>query len=380
MPAERTVAIYSDPGRTSALVRRLLSQDSAAKSAVAEGARGSRPPGGAVEIGRSHWSDGAHIVHHQILLPLSADGTLDLDEIHRWSSDNQVAITIVVTELPRMAAKQPTTLELQFTGRTGIISLPALGPFMVGRLLRRELARAISALSYDTTAHGGQDVVEPPSDELLGHVHGEWGSKADARGQAIYLTTPGWAPGHLWNMLGMVAANEPLWSMGKLTGLFSAAAATSAFGIFYSTIWEMATFLSAWRLISVSVVCITLTVTWLIVSNRLWDSAAVGNKRQRLMYTSSTVVTLLVSISVLYLLLFLGILGMGSLLIDPAFMEQETGEQADLGNYVDVAWLSASLGTLAGAIGSNFDTSAHRENLTQGSREQQRYPRDEAQR
>lgn len=199
-------------------------------------------------------------------------------------------------------------------------------------------------------------------------------------GEAIYLTTPRWFPGHLWNTLGMVAANEPLWSMRKLTGLFSAAAAASAFGIFYSTIWEMATFLSPWRLATVSAVCVMLTVTWLILSNRLWESFAIASRRQALMYTSSTVATLLVSVSGLYLLLFFAILGMGGLLIDPAFMEQETGKPPTVGSFIDVAWLSASLGTLAGAIGSNFDSSIHRENLTQGSRELQRYPRDEAQR
>ncbi len=38
------------------------------------------------------------------------------------------------------------------------------------------------------------------------------------------------------------------------------------------------------------------------------------------------------------------------------------------------------MGVVAGAIGSNFDEDADLKNLTQGSREAQRYPRDDEQR
>ena len=71
---------------------------------------------------------------------------------------------------------------------------------------------------------------------------------------------------------------------------------------------------------------------------------------------------------------------MALLLIDPEFMTQEIGEDAAFLNYIDIAWLSASMGVVAGAIGSNFDDDADLKNLTQGSREAQRYPRDEEQR
>ncbi len=94
----------------------------------------------------------------------------------------------------------------------------------------------------------------------------------------------------------------------------------------------------------------------------------------------ATVMSLLSSVTALYLVLFGSILVVGLLLIEPGFMAEILGEETGFVNYVEIAWLSASLGTFAGAIGANFDDSVDLKNLTQGSRELQRYPKDAEQR
>src|SRR5699024_5051263 len=118
-------------------------------------------------------------------------------------------------------------------------------------------------------------------------------------------------------------------------------------------------------------------VVWLIFANRLWDRlASVKRKHVALMYNVSTILSLLVSVAGLYVLLFCAIVLMSVLLIDPQFMTETIGEEAGFANYLQIAWLSASLGTVAGAVGSNFDSRADLKTLTQGTRELQRYPRD----
>lgn len=67
-------------------------------------------------------------------------------------------------------------------------------------------------------------------------------------------------------------------------------------------------------------------------------------------------------------------------LIEPGYMAESLEVEPAFSNYRDIAWLAASLGTFAGAIGSNFDDDSDLRNLTQGTRERQRYPRDEEQR
>lgn len=340
-----TILIYSDPGRTSMWVRRLLED------------RG------------EGWSRGAELVHKQVLIPLREDSTVDLDAVLDWARSDEADISVVITEVPRMAGRRPKRTELHFQDGLAVISLPTLGPVRIRGCLRRELRRAVDGLLYNSLEEARR------KGRIAKRVEEQKG------GDSAYSTTARFFPGRFWVTLGMVAANEPFWSLPRLSGVFSAAAATGAFGIFFSTIWEMATFLPIWRLTIVSAIAVTVVVTWLILSNRLWDrSNVVGGKREAFMYNASTITSLLVSVSVLYLLLFLAILIVGLLLIDPAFLSDAIGEEASLPNYVDIAWLSASMGTVAGAIGSNFDDDTDLKNLTQGSREAQRYPRDDEQR
>ena len=340
-----TIALYSDPGRTSMWVRRLLKE---------EGGQG--------------WSRSAEIVHQQSLIPLRSDHTLDLEAVQAWARDDEADLTIIVTEIPRMAGRRPKLSELHFDERMAIISLPALGPIAIRSALRRELRRCVDALLHNSL------------DEARDKA-GLSTEVQDQRGRESFYTTPkGLLPGRSWTTLGMVAANEPLAALPKLSGVFAAAAATGAFGIFFSTIWEMATFLPVWRLAVAASIAVVLIVLWLILANRLWDRpGSMNGKREALMYNASTIVSLTFSVAVLYLSLFTAILLVGLLLIDPEFMADTIGEEANFSNYVDIAWLSASMGTVAGAVGSNFDSQANLRNLTQGSREAQRYPRDEEQ-
>lgn len=318
--------------------------------------------------GGEDWNGGADLVHQQTLLPLRPDGTLDLAAAQRWAREDEADITIVVTEIPRMAGHRAKMAELHFEERLAVISLPALGPVLIGHWLRRELRRCVDALIYESA-------------EEAQRRGGLTSSAQDQEGHESYYTTPRrFFPSRAWATLGMVAANEPLWALPKLSGVFAAAAASGAFGIFFSTIWEMATFLPAWRLGVVSLIAVSILVLWLLLANNLWErSATVGGKRESFMYNASTVVSLAVSVATLYLLLFTGILVVGLLLIDPQFLTNSIGQESSFVSYTQIAWLSASMGTVAGAIGSNFDSDASLKDLTQGSRESQRYPRDEEQ-
>ncbi|RJN32496.1 hypothetical protein [Nesterenkonia natronophila] len=349
-PSGPAIAIYSDRGRTSMWVSRMLTE--------------LEDPDGS----EGDWASDLSIVHKRAVIPLRQDATLDLDEVKKWAQEDEADLTVVVTEIPRMAGRRPKRSELHFADSLGVISLPALGPFRLRKCLRRELR-----ICFDALRNGSTEDVQRHTG-LTARVENQKG------GDTVFTTAPRFVPARTWTTLGMVANNEPLWSLPKLSAVFSAAAATGAFGVFFSTIWEMATFLPEWRLAAVSAIAVVVMVSWLILANRLWDRPGPGGKREAFMYNASTVISLLVSVGILYLMLFVAILLVGLLLIDPEFLGDTIGEEAALGSYVDIAWLSASMGTVAGAIGSNFDDDADLRNLTQGSREMQRYPRDAEQR
>src|SRR5699024_8998192 len=118
----------------------------------------------------------------------------------------------------------------------------------------------------------------------------------------------------------------PFATVTKLSGVLAAAAGTGAFGIFYSSIWEMADALPPWRLGLITVMVIATMVLWLIVSNGLWErSRQLGSLREAAMYNASTVATLFVAVASLYAVLFVGILLGGLIVIEAGFMSKTIG-------------------------------------------------------
>ena len=133
-------------------------------------------------------------------------------------------------------------------------------------------------------------------------------------------------------------ANEPLRMARRLSRAMAAAAATGAFGIFYSSIWQMPHHLSIARLTSIGAIAIAVMVGRLITINRLWDRPVNEHLAQVVFYYNlSTVLTLTISVTGLYALLVIGILAGGLIVIDPEFMALTIHRpEARLTNYFDI--------------------------------------------
>ena len=68
----------------------------------------------------------------------------------------------------------------------------------------------------------------------------------------------------------------------------------------------------------------------------------------------------------------LAILAGAVVVIAPNFMSDVLGYPADFPNYLKIAWFSAAMGVIAGALGSSFDSSTDVRSITHGQRERQR--------
>lgn len=297
-------------------------------------------------------------------IPLRHNGTLDLDIVRQWERDNDADFLVIVTEIPRRAGRRVKMVELHFSEGMAVISLPALGWRSVTKTLRAALLDSLDALANHQVPGNGTRRIR------FGVVH----KQASETGESVYIASPWWWPGRLRLVLGMARTNEPLTAVPNLTGVLAAATATGAFGVFYSSIWEMANTLPNWRLGFMTATVILAMVWWLIVSNRLWErSKQLGSLTEAAMYNASTLVTLGLAVSLLYVVLFVGIFLTALVVIDSGFMTSTLGVEATVLNYVNIAWLSASMGTVAGALGSSFDSEEHIRNLTHGQRQAQRY-------
>lgn len=336
-----TVDVFADPGLPTRTVTRAL------------------------EMAGENGDDRYQFTHHTTRIPLRPDGTLDMDAVRQWSRDDEVDLLIVITEIPRRAGRLVKIAGLHIQEGAAIISLPALGLLGLVTKLRRAMFDSLDALAAQRMPSSGDRRIR------FGVVH----EQQSSTGPSVFISPPRWWPGRARLVLGMVRTNEPLSVIPKLSGVLAAAAATGAFGIFYSSIWQMANALPDWRLGLITVMVVLTMVTWLIASNRLWQrSRTLNSLTEATMYNASTVATLVMAVALLYAALFVGILLTGLVVIESGFMAETIGAEVSLRNYVDIAWLSASLGTVAGALGSNFDDPQDIRSLTHGRRHALRFP------
>ena len=305
---------------------------------------------------------------HSQTLRISPENELDVSVTEEIAAEyGRVDLVLVLTEVPRHVDRRPLVAELFPAQGVGVLSLPTLGPWVTSRRLVRLLTScAIRMLDGDTEAARGPAL-----------PHGIRWEAADRRDRVAART--GRLMGNARTVGGMVATNTPLRTAPRLSRAMAAASATGAFGVFYNSIWVMADRLSAFRLTAIAILAVLAMVGWLIVSNRLWDTPA----RERLasvvlLYNLSTVVTLVLCVTALYLLLVAAIVACAGVVIAPDYMTEILGREAGPGAYVRIGWLSAAMGVVAGGLGSSFDSETDLRRITHGQRERSRmYTRDD---
>lgn len=173
--------------------------------------------------------------------------------------------------------------------------------------------------------------------------------------------------------LGMVLANRPWRLVPSLSSAFAAALATGSFGVFYSAIWSIADALSPLRLVLITVFAVAIMTVWLISYNGLWEhTRGAHDPGHVVMNNASTVCTVGVGVACGYLLLFVAALTEALVVIPGNIMEATVGHPVGLGNYVRVAWLASSMGTVAGALGSGFEDQGAVREAAYSERERER--------
>ncbi|MEC5201113.1 membrane protein DedA with SNARE-associated domain [Arthrobacter sp. PL16] len=349
--SKKTVGLMADPQLPMALARKL-------QSTTAELLNSSLDPG--VE-----WV----IEVEQQSLPLDPNGEVELN-IHSEEVRDRLGwdYLIYLTDLPKYANSQPMISSINTGYGSAMIALPALGVMRKNRV-RRALLQTIGAL------HGAANARTLGLGRISSAIHTispERTTAAAEANQNSYQTLAG-IRGRAQLLTGMVLGNRPWRIVPDLSSAMAAATATGAFGVFYTSIWSMADYLSPLRLASISLLSIIIMTIWLITYNNLWERP-VGELRteRRVSYNFATVLTILIAVAVMYLGLFTVIFGGALIIINSEYLSTQLGHTADIGEYLNLAWLSASLGTIAGALGSSLDDEESVKKATFSSREYDR--------
>ncbi|MBF6435388.1 hypothetical protein [Nocardia cyriacigeorgica] len=179
-------------------------------------------------------------------------------------------------------------------------------------------------------------------------------------------------------LAGMVRANRPWQLFLGLSSALAGSLAGTAFGVLYSSIWQLATALGPFRLAGVVVTAIAALTVWTIAGHGLWeraDAAGMAHGPDLALRNAGTVATVAVGTVVFFATLFLLTCAAVGLIIPPAYLGSVLGRAVDVGDYLTIAAMASALGTVAGAVGSGLEDDITVRRATYGYRERERRDR-----
>src|SRR3954447_4537541 len=253
-------------------------------------------------------------------------------------------LAVCLTDVPLRTGKRPLIAALDADQGIGVGAVPATGAALLRRRVKSTAEAVIAELSEQKTIAAG-GVMRPQAVEL-----------PDSLPLGVGYALPA-GLGHVRLLAGMVRANRPWRAFSSLSSAVVAALATGAYAVLNSTIWQLSGALSPVRLLAAMLIGVIAVIGWLIVSHHLWERPGGGRPaKERRLYNAATLLTVAIAVAWGYLVLFVVLLAVCGLLIDSGLLHSIINQPADLGRYVTLAWLGASIATVAGGLGSGLES------------------------
>jgi hypothetical protein len=273
--------------------------------------------------------------------------------------DEDWDLGVVVTDLPLRVGRRPVSRQLSPTHGIAVVSLPALGALHLAPKLRRTLLRLVREL----VGAGGD---QWSGNGALARLRRRWGrgvlqelasETADRPGALRFLFVPEVLFGHLRLLFGMVRANRPWHLAARLYRALLAAVVAGAYGLVTSDIWRISATAGSTRLALASIASISFTSGAVIIAHGLWERAPARHLRdQVILFNFASSATILIGVATLYAALFLPIFATAELLLSPDALASGLGHAVGAGDYATLAWFTASLATVGGALGAGLES------------------------
>jgi hypothetical protein len=316
--------------------------------------------------------------------PLAGPPGTDVDLVQvarRRMLDREWNTAVVLTDLPIHVGRRPVTAHISVTLGVGVISVPALGPIATETLVRQTVLRVIEGLLAES-ARGGKQVTseiwrQPGFRARLPTFTRPMGRVVVHQEDTVQFVTDT-AGGNLRLLIGMVRANRPWNLIAGLSRALVAALAAAAFTLTSPGVWRIANGLTGPRLFLLSLGAIAGTCVLLItVHNLLEPLPPQPAARQRiLLFNAATTLTIALGVITHYVALFVLAIVTGVALITPLVYGREVGHAAALSDYLRLAWLVTTLGTVGGALGAAVESDRAVREAAYGFRPEERHPTD----
>ncbi|GGO21661.1 hypothetical protein [Micromonospora parathelypteridis] len=276
-----------------------------------------------------------------------------LNDLAQRRADDHWDVAICLTDLPLHAERVPLVAQTSARRQVAVVSLPALGLHQL-RAARAAVPDLVSRLLTDASDQRVPPAGRAPAEmaRRIPAVHRVVG-EADA-GERRFVASG--LIGRARLLTGMVRANRPGRALLGLSKLLVGAIGTAVFALSTNTIWQMGDALGGLRLAVIMLLGLTALVVWLIVAHDLWEKPdrETPNELARL-FNLGTILTLTLATALSYVVLFVGTVLVGALLIDTSVLEQTLQRPVNVTDYLKLAWITSSLATVGGAIGSGLE-------------------------
>jgi hypothetical protein len=298
------------------------------------------------------------LVVDRLVVP-PAQTTEILEAARRKLLEENWDLGIVVTDLPLRVGRRPVPRQVSPTHGIAVVSLPALGAVHLAHRLRRtvlDLVRELVGNGAGDRSEGGP----------LARMRRQWGrdvlqelatETAVRPGAQRLLFVPAVLSSHVRLLLGMVRANRPWRLAARLYRALVAAVAAGAYGVVTSDIWRISAAMSSARLAVVCAASILFTSAAVIAAHGLWERAPDRRLRdQVILFNFATAATVVIGIATLYVTLFVLIFAAAELLLGPGVFSSGLQHAVGTGDYATLAWFTASLATVGGALGAGLES------------------------
>jgi hypothetical protein len=266
-------------------------------------------------------------------------------------------LAVCITDLPLKVNRRPVVAYSSPTHGVAVLSLPALGAVDVRRRALREVVRLMTAL---INQYGEDEQREKRSNTAQRVARlGRHGKQDQPVATAVF--------GNFRLLLGMLRANRPWRAVVRLSSAVVAALGIAVVSLVNGFIWQIGDGGGLLRLSGLTVASILALVLTLILGGKLREQVPRAADRaerpwvreQVLLFNLVTVITVVIGVVALYLILFVVTIAVSFLLLPPEQVAKQLGHPVGPGTLMSIAWLSASLATVGGALGAGLQKSRH---------------------
>jgi len=311
-----------------------------------------------------------------------------VDEITSVAEDSEVLLnsvlnrqnnqgwdyTLCLTDIPIFFENETVLSRVNFDHDTAFLSLPSLGWFVQKRVSRMAV-QIIEDLYYKYDSS-----VDKERDERLDNIFllhkirkvPKTEKEEDVLRYILYPKTTG-----IYTLIsGMTYDNKPWRLIPSLKSVFAIAFGSGIYAMIFPTLWQLGYEYSPFRLAGMTILSILSLTVWIMQSHNLWEEESItGNTKYRKLYNTTTVITLLLAVSFFHVTLILMFLMASFILVGPQFYAEQLqmSGSPDFFNFLQLAWMTASVGTLTGGVGVGLEDEENVRHTTYGFRQRERY-------